>query len=436
MKEPPARGLGLLRQRRFAALFFTQFLGAFNDNVYRNALVTMITFGVAGKVAEGSAELVTLCAGLFILPFFLLSATAGQLADRYDKAMLIRRVKVAEICIMILGAIAFISGSVTALIAILFLMGTQSAFFGPLKYGILPQQLAPDELVGGNALIQTATFVAILVGLTAGEALISVQGYGLVLTASAVVILACLGWWTSRAIPSAPPGDPGLKLDWNIWRQTWRSLRFATENRGVFTAILGISWFWFVGSTYVQLSPTYARDVLHGSSGVEPLLLNIFTLGIAIGSVLCARVCAGRILLTPVFIGATGMAIAGFLPYLLGAFTRSQPAPEKAYSVMQVVVQAANWPILMAFFGVAVCGGLFIVPLLVLVQQRSRPERRSRVIAANNICNALLMVLSAVLTIGLLRVGLHYDAIFAVVAALSVVVVIALSVVLPGAARE
>ncbi|MDX1606226.1 MAG: MFS transporter, partial [Candidatus Competibacterales bacterium] len=279
----------LLRQRRFLPLFLTQFLGAFNDNVFRNALIILIAFRASEISGWDSNTLINLAAGLFILPFFLFSASAGQLADKYEKGLLIRRVKLLEIGIMILAALSLRSGEVIWLILLLFLMGTQSSLFGPLKYGILPQHLDETELTGGNGLIEMGTFLAILFGTLAGGLLIGLEQIGPQSVAFTVVTVAILGYLVSHGIPLAAPVASGLKINWNPVTETWRNLKFLSSNRTVFLSVLGISWFWFLGGAYLAQLPNYTRLTLGGNEQVVTLLLTLFSIGIGLGSLLCER---------------------------------------------------------------------------------------------------------------------------------------------------
>jgi len=406
----------LLTQRRFLPLFLTQFLGAFNDNVFKNALVILITFRAAA--CTDSPLLVTVAAGLFILPFFVFSATAGQFADKLDKARLIRIVKLTEIVIMALGAAAFLYGSVETLIAVLFLMGAQSALFGPLKYGILPQHLDEDHLMGANALIQGSTFVAILLGTILGGTLIAMPETGAAVTSVAIVCIALLGWLASRQIPDAPAADPKLELDWNIFRQTWRVALMAAEQRDVLVAVIGISWFWFVGATFLQLFPGFTCDALGGGPAVVTLLLCTFTIGIALGSWASTRLTGGHVSLALAPLGALGIFAFSLVPALV-----PPPAPQGLeLTVAQVAAAAGNWPALATLIGVAVSGGIFVVPMFAYVQAASPPDHRARIIAAANVLNALFMVLSAVLTIVLLELGASVSGVFAVTGCLTLVV--------------
>ncbi len=410
--------LGLLRQRRFSALFATQFLGAFNDNVYKNALIIFITFEAA-RDAASRAMLVTVSAGLFILPFMLFSAWAGQMADKLEKSALIRSIKVAEIVIMLLGAVAFTLGSVSMLIALLFLMGTQSAFFGPLKYGILPQLLDKTELIAGNGMFQMATFVAILVGMIFGGKLASMPEVGSWVVGGTVVAIAVLGWLTSLGVPKVDPAAPALVVDRSPWRSMFSGMRYAAETPGVLAAVLGVSWFWFLGATFLQLLPAYGRDTLQGDPDVVILLLTCFTIGIGVGALLCARLSGKQINLRLVPVGAVGMTVFGLIPYLF--HTTPPQSGEALQTIAEVLTHSGNRAAIGSFIGLAVSGGVFIVPLYTYVQANSALSRRARVIAANNIINSLFMVVSALLTLGALGAGMSIPQIFAAVAVLNLI---------------
>ena len=313
----------LLGQRRFAPFFATQFLGALNDNIFRNGLVILIT--LQGVVIAGMdhTQLANVAAGLFILPFFLFSATAGQLADKYEKSMLIRRVKTLEIVLMVLAAIALFSESYTLLLLVLFLMGCQSTMFGPVKYAYLPQQLADDELVGGNALVESGTYVAIILGLIIGGIAVGddvANGIGInkrVILGTCLILVAIAGYLTSRQIPLIRAVDPELKINWNAWKETWHIVQFAREERSVFLSILGISWFWFFGSAMTIQIPAYTLDVLNGSESVTTMLLAAFAVGVGIGSLLCERMSGHRIEL--------GLVIHDRFPVGLGRIFKGGP---------------------------------------------------------------------------------------------------------------
>ena len=418
------RTVDLLKSRRFLPLFVTQFLGAFNDNLFKNALAVLILFRLAAE-AEGRGEmLVAIAGGLFILPFFLFSATAGQLADKIDKGRLIRVVKAAEIVVMGLAAAGLAWGRTDFLLAVLFLMGTQSTFFGPLKYGILPQHLEAKELVGGNALIEAATFLAILLGTIAGGLLILAEG-GTTIVSVGVVAVALAGWAASLAIPAAPATAPDLRVNWNFIGETRAILKHAAQRRDIFLSILGISWFWLVGATFILLFPPYAKEVLAGDETVVTLFLTVFSIGIGLGSIGCDRLLRGAISARTVPFGALGMAVfsidlyfasTGLLPATGAAATGNG-----AIGAGTFLAQAGHWRILADLLLISVFGGLYIVPLYAIVQQRAEADHKARTIAANNVMNALFMVAGAAVAALLFAVGVAVTGIFLVIAAANVI---------------
>jgi len=394
----------LLKQRRFLPFFVTQFLGAFNDNVFKNALVILIAFQVAGADASRSNLLINLSAGLFVLPFFLFSASAGQLSDKYEKSRYIRWVKLLEIAIMSAAAVGFYLGNVYWLIALLFLMGFQSTLFGPAKYSILPQHLKPEELVGGNAWIETATNLAILLGTILGGILIALpQGPHWV--AGVVVGLAVLGYLSSWAIPPAPPAAPDLRINWNPLSETWNILRLTYQNFTVFQSVLGISWFWFLGSVYVAQLPNFTKLTLGGGEHVITLLLALFAIGIGAGSLLCERMSGHRVELGLVPFGSIGLTVFGV--DLFFATPAAPPAGGELLGVLAFLSQPGSWRIVLDVVLIGMFGGFFIVPLYALVQQRSEPSHLSRVIAGNNILNAVFMVAAAIIAVVMLDRGLN-----------------------------
>lgn len=392
---------GLLRQRRFLPLFLTQTLGALNDNVFKQALVVLIGFGGLASSQDQRQLLINLAAALFILPFFLFSATAGQLADKLDKARMTRWVKGLELLIMALAGVGFLLGNVTLLFVVLFLMGTQSTLFGPIKYGVLPQYLDDRELVGGNGLIEMATFLAILVGTIIGGSLIEWSGFGAWAVSGLVLLLAAMGMASAWAMPAAAPPDPQLKVDLNVPRATWGILRELTRNRTVFLSCLGVSWFWFYGSIYFTQLPVYTADVLGGSAAVLTLLLTVFSVGTGVGSLLCERMSGQRVELGLVPFGSIGMTVFGVDLYFA---TPAQPLGVEL-GVMAFLQAEGTTRLLIDLFGMAMFGGFFIVPLFALIQQRSEAAIRSRIIAANNILNAIFMVAAAVVAILFLNVS-------------------------------
>lgn len=409
----------LLKQRRFAPFFITQLLGAFNDNLFKNALVALLSFGALQLSAEKAGSLIALSAGLFILPFFLFSAFSGQVADKYEKSLLIRRIKMAEIGIMCLGAIAFWLGSVPMLMGILFLMGVQSAFFGPIKYGILPQHLQESELIGGNGIVELGTFLAILLGTIIGTQVITKAADGSVLVPCILIILvAVVGFFSSRRIPSAPASDPSLKIRFNPITETWKLVTYTKKNRVIFQCIVGISWFWFMGATYLAQFPIYARDVLGGNGDVYTIMLAAFSVGIGCGSALCERLSGGKVEIGLVPLGAIGITLFG-----LDLFFATPNAPLGAgMGVMEFLGHGAAWRILFDVLLVGLFGGFYIVPLYALIQKTSAPDRLSRAISCNNVMNALFMVVSAVIVGVLLSLGVSIATLFLCVAIMNALV--------------
>ena len=411
--EKPAGGqFRLLSSRRFAPLFLTQFLGAFNDNLFKNALVVLVTFQSAQWTSMRPEILANLAAGLFILPFFFFSATAGQLADKYDKAMLARLTKMLEIGIMIVAIAGFLLHSLALLLAALFLLGLQSTLFGPVKYAILPQHLHEDELVGGNAQVEAGTFVAILIGTLAGG-LLAGAGVDAAWIAMAGFTVAVAGYLASRNIPEAPPPAPELVVNVNPLSETWRNIGFARENRTVFLSILGISWFWLYGALFLAQLPAYGKIVLGGGEGAVTLLLAVFTVGIGVGSLLCERLSARHVELGLVPLGSIGLTIFGLD---LALASMALPPVTRELPVAALLGQSAVWRVLADLLLLGMFGGFFIVPLYALVQQRSNPAHGARIIAANNIMNALFMVVGSLCAAGLLAAGLTIPLLFAVAA--------------------
>jgi len=398
----------LLRQRRFAPFFLTQFLGAFNDNVLKNALVILVTYQAARYAGQGSAFhsmsggiLVNVAAALFILPYFLFSATAGQIADRTDKATMIRIIKGLEIGIMALAGWGFVSASLAALLGALFLMGLHSTFFGPVKYAILPQSLLETELIGGNALIESGTFLAILAGTIAGGYLAALPGTGPVAAAAAGLAVAVLGFAASWFIPASPAVAPGLRVDWNPLRETWRNFRFIRGNRPVFLSILGISWFWLYGALFLSQFPEYAKTVLHGEETSVTVLLATFSVGVGLGSLACERLSGHHVEIGLVPFGSIGLTLFGIDFYLASGALPAGPLA----SPWAVFSDAAHLRAVGDLLLTGVFGGFYIVPLYALVQSRTESSHISRVVAGNNILNAFFMVIGALAAIGMLELG-------------------------------
>ena len=409
----------LLSTRRFGPFFGTQFLGAFNDNVFKNALVVLLTFQTAQWTTLKPELLANLAAGIFILPFFLFSATAGQLADKYDKARLARLVKVLEIVIMLIAGAGFGLHSLSLLLFSLFLLGLHSTLFGPVKYAILPQHLREDELVGGNALIEAGTFVAILLGTLAGGLLAGAEG-GTVWIVGAGLVVAVAGYLTSRGIPVAPPPVPELRINPNPVTETWHNIGFARENRTVFLSILGISWFWLYGALMLAQFPAYAKNVLGGSEASVTLLLGVFTLGIGLGSLLCERLSASQVEIGLVPFGSIGLTVFGI------DLALASPAvpPAQPHAVLALLSVPSTLHVLFDLFALGMFGGFFIVPLYALMQIRSSASHRARIIAANNIVNALFMVVGALAAAAMLSAGVSIPALFGIAALCNALVAI------------
>ena len=391
----------LLRERRFAPFFWTQFLGAGNDNVYKNALVIFVAFQAATLTALSSNDLVNIAAAVFIVPFMIFSATAGQLADKYEKSGLIRFIKLFEIAIMIVGAIGFFRRDLVLLFLALGLMGVHSTVFGPVKYAILPQSLRSDELVGGNGLIEMGTFVAILLGEIVGGLVIAIKPDGPLYVGGTAIAIAIAGYVVSRGIPKAPSVAPDLRINWNPFTETWRNLRFAQGNRVVWLSMLGISWFWFYGATYLTQFANFTRDVLGGDEHVATMMLAIFSLGIGVGSLLCERLSGHKVEVGLVPFGSIGLSVFAVDLY----FASRGLAPNSLTGVDGFLRVAAHWRIVADLVLLGMFGGFYIVPLYALIQERSDAAFRSRIIAANNILNALFMVASAAIALGLLKAG-------------------------------
>jgi 1-acyl-sn-glycerol-3-phosphate acyltransferase len=390
----------LLAQRRFLPFFGAQAFGAFNDNVYKNVLVIVATYQAASYTQLDPELLTNMAGGLFILPYVLFSGIAGQLADRFDKALVLKVVKAAEIVIMAIAALGFVAHSIEVLLGALFLMGVHSTFFAPAKYGLLPEVLEETELVGGNALVEMGTFLAILLGTLAAGLLAAEGSIGAI--CAALIVVAVAGFAVSIGIPSLRPAAPDLRIDWKPWTSTWDNIRAARESRAVFLSILGISWFWFYGALVLAQLPLFAKNVLGGSEQIVTLLLVLFSAGIGIGSLLCERLSGRKVEIGLVPFGSIGLTAFAVDLY----FAVPDSPPGTALTAAQFVALPGTWRVLMDLGLIGVFGGFFIVPLYALVQQRARREAMSRVIGANNILNAVFMVVAALLGAVALNAGL------------------------------
>ena len=415
--SPPPNQFALLRQRRFAPFFWTQFLGAGNDNLFKFALTVMVTYQVRIEwLAPAQAGLVI--GALFILPFVLFSATSGQLADKFAKERVIRAVKSLEIAVMALAAWAFWVESVPVLLACVFLMGLHSALFGPVKFAYLPQHLSERELTGGNGMVEMGTFVAILVGSVIGGLLIAVPEVGRLWVAVACLGVALLGRVSAQFVPASPATDPGLLIDWNPVTQTWRNLALARRDPVVFRSLLGISWMWFFGAVFLSQFPAFTKEVMGGDEHVASLLLVVFSVGIGTGSLLCEKLSRRHVEIGLVPFGAIGMSVFAVDLY----FASRGTAPAALLGAAEFLRQPAHWRVLADLGLLALSAGLYSVPMYALIQLRSPPTHRARIIAANNILNALFMIASALLAGALLAAGLSVPQVFLATALLNAVV--------------
>lgn len=409
----------LLSTRRFLPMFITQFFGALNDNVYKQALLLVITYGWINQQAADVSTLNNLAALLFILPYFIFSATAGQIADKFERSQLIRGIKVLEIVIMLIGSAGFLLGNLWLLLLALFMMGTHSTFFGPIKYAILPEILKPNELMSGNALFQSGTSIAILIGMILGGAVISVSQGNLIWISLTVVIIAVLGYLSSRFILKQQVSSPDLKIDWNFFRTSFQTLKYAKSLPLIFMILLGNSWYWFYGATYLTQIPQLTQQNLHASENVVSLLLTFFSVGIGVGSLLCRRISGSEVNIKMVPIGAIGLTIFAFYLALSLAFV-----PERTGAMMNVADMfnhgAIYYHVMLAVTLLGISGGFYIVPLYAMMQAYSPRSHRARVVAANNILNAVFMVSSAVFSIIILSVlKIDIKILFSITAVLS-----------------
>ena len=417
----------LLAERRFGPFFGVQFLGAMNDNVFKQALVILLAYQTASFTTLASDTLQNLAQALFVLPFFLFSATAGQIADKYEKSGLITVTVAIELACMALGAVGLLTQNLALLLAALFLGGMQSTLFGPVKYAILPQQLKDTEIVGGNGLVEMGTSIAILAGMVYGGWMVTQAGWGVAGVAASAMAFSAAGIALSRLIPKAPAADPALRINWNPITETWRNLRFARRNRTVFLSILGISWFWFYGSMLVTQFPNLSKNILQADEHVVTLLLVVFSIGIGVGSLLCERLSGHKVEIGLVPFGSIGLTVFGIDLWLAGAGHLAHGP----VALGEFVRDPGHWRLLADLLLIGLFGGFYIVPLYALVQIRSEPSHRSRVIAGNNILNAVFMVGAAALAIGLFQAGLTIPQLILVTALLNAAVAIYIYTLVP-----
>lgn len=399
----------LFRSRRFAPLFAAMFLGAFNDNFFKSAMVILITYRLADAAHVDARILVTLAAGIFILPFVLFSALAGQFADKYERSALVQRIKLAEIIVMAGAVAGFYAASIPLLMVVLFLMGAQSAFFGPLKYSILPQHLRTEELIGANALVETGTFLAILLGTIFGG-LFVLGSWGLEAVSALVILIAAAGWWASRFIPPTKPVNPFLEFRFNIFRETVRMVGSVRPKRDIFAAVLGISWFYFVGGAFLAQFPTYAKVTIGADEQVATLFLSVFSVGIGVGSMACNALLKGEVSCRYVPAAAAGMSAMSVLLYLMSG--SSPPGGEALIGIWTFLASPRNLGVILCLLGISFCGGLYIVPLYAIIQSRSDESALAQVTACTNVMDSLFMVLSSLATTAMFAVGMSIPHIF------------------------
>ncbi len=420
----------LLNHRRFVPLFCTQFLGAFNDNFFKNALVILITFKSVSILGLSSGQLVALCGGIFILPFFLFSAIAGQIADRFEKSKLVRIIKIVELLIMLLAVAGFLLELPGLLLTVLFLMGSQSAFFGPIKYSYLPQVMNEAELVNANAYFQMGTFLAILLGTGLGGIAIAMDDIGVYVTSFGVVLFAIIGILASRRIPPVA-NFPDVKIKWDPVRPTIEMVRMISKQKSVFLSILGMTWFWFFGSAMLSMFPAFGKDYLNGNEHVVTLFLSLFSIGIGFGSILCDRLSGKQLELGLVPLGCLGMTLASLDLFLSTNWNNLQFASTTTKGIGEFLSSFQGIRISVDLFVLSLSGGLFMVPLMTLIQERSIKSELSRVIAGNNILGALGMVLSAILLMAFYGFGLSIPQIILIYGILNLIVGVYIFLLIP-----
>ncbi len=424
----PASAREVLFAPRFSAFFTAVFFSAFNDNFFKNAVVLLIGATSATAFGLSPAEMITACTAVFILPFFLLSATAGQIADRYEKTKLVRIIKAVEVPIMALAAYGFAGGDVRLLLAALFAMGIHSAFLGPIKYGVLPELVPADELVMGNALVEMGTFLAILIGTIGGGVLVLQRG-GPTYVGAAIVLFAVLGLVAALRMPIAGREDASVRVQWDLVRPTLEVLRITSRKRPVLLSVLGISWFWFLGACFLSIIPIYVSTTLSAEPSATTLLLTVFCVGIALGSLLTERLSGKNLELGLVPFGSFGMTLFALDLYFVGDHALPPGMPLRTLS--DLLGEGFAVRLLGDLLGIALFGGFFTVPLYTLIQQRAEPSERARVVAGNNVLNALFMAVGSVALGACLRADVPVPVLFAGVAALNLVVAVYIYSVVP-----
>lgn len=404
----------LLRRRTFFPLFLTQFCGAFNDNAFKLSMLTLISYYLTQS--QSASEYYQVLAGaLFIFPFFIFSATAGQLADKYDKATLTRIIKFSELVLMLIGSFALLHGNIVVMMLVLMGMGLHSTFFGPIKYAILPDHLLQEQLLPATALIEASTFMAILLGTTLGALVIGSTGKAPMYSIVMINGLAIVGLVASFFIPKAPSTSIELKIDWQVWRSTKSMLQTTFNNRQVLPVVLSISWFWLMGAVLLTKLPDYVHYVLNADTTVFALFLALFSIGIALGSLAISRFLAGIITLRYVPLAMLFLSLFAFDIYWATP-PELLDKPKELLSFLSFLFSVNHLRIVMDFFLFSFCGGLFTVPLYTYLQVSCEDKRRARVIAANNIVSAIAMVSGSILVMILMKLKLTIAFVFLVLA--------------------
>ncbi len=412
----------LFKSSRFLPLFITQFFGAFNDNAFKNALLIWLTYDISDRISLDPAIMLSIAAGLFILPFFLFSSIAGQLADKYEKSKLVQKIKQVEILLMFFCAIAYLNQNIHLLLIILFCMGVQSTFFGPLKYSLLPIHLKENELVAGNGLIEGGTFLSILLGTITGGLVIR-SAYGIELISVILILLSLLGWLASRYIPHTPISDETAKINWNILHETYKIIQYAKKEYTVWLSIIGISWFWFVGSSFLTQFPTYTKEMLNGNEQLVTLFLSVFSIGIAIGSTTCSKLLKDKINGGLVPFGCMGITISIILFCISSNFYQNNTTENQLLGVVEFLTSSiyASF-IIVSLLLLAISSGIYIVPLYAIMQHRSDKKYLSRIIASNNIMNALFMVAGSIIIALLFSFSFSINQIFLIIGIVNILI--------------
>ncbi|MGM8938663.1 MFS transporter [Psychrobacter glaciei] len=410
----------LFKRRRFSAMFFTQFLGAFNDNIFKQALILVLTYTAASQLGMEVSILNNLAAMLFILPYFLFSALAGQIADKFEKSKLTRFIKMLELVIMAVAAVGFVFEWYGLLFVALFLMGTHSTFFGPIKYAYLPQAMKEDELVGANGLFQMGTSLAILIGMIVAGVLTQLS-QSLYWISATVLVVAVLGYLAARYIPTMPAMQPTLKINWNIFTTSWSTVRYLHSLPFLFYVILGNSWFWFYGATFLTQVPEFSKVILHGDESVVIFLLTLFSVGVSIGSLLCKTLTKNQVSLRLLPFGIAGLSVFAIDLYFSLSGLNIDVNTETLLGIGDLFGVSGSWRVFADLFFLGFSGGLYIVPLYASMQAYAPKSHRARIVGANNIFNAIFMVSSAIFAIVVLNtLGLTLPQLFLVTGVLNI----------------